>query len=388
MQGSGTREDPMDVDLEDGGDAPSHHSDGGPPDDDSPDPSEPGSDGSWSDLDANPRSKHDLARAINRLAKSSKPKSDSSGRSHARKPDPFDGTDPFKLKTFLFQCNIFFKCNYRSFRHPGSRTVFALSYLKGTALSYFENSMAEGVDEPWLDDWAEFKKILEVNFGVIDPKGNASIRFDRLRMSEGQKILKYNVEFNRLSSEVKWDEEALYHRYYSGLADRIKDTLALREKPKTLRLLREAAQLLDGRHWERHVESQRSDKNSSSRDKSDHKGKSKDKKNRQSDKKQSDNKSKSNSSNSNSNNNNNNKSGSSSSRPDKKTPDLSDVLGKDGKLKPEERQRRLEKNLCLRCGSSGHMADACTKGKTTSKARATTTTTTESTNSESSDSKN
>ena len=36
-------------------------------------------------------------------------------------------------------------------------------------------------------------------------------------------------------------------------------------------------------------------------------------------------------------------------------------LGKDGKLTPQERQRRLDNSLCLFCGKIGHMAKECPK---------------------------
>ena len=41
--------------------------------------------------------------------------------------------------------------------------------------------------------------------------------------------------------------------------------------------------------------------------------------------------------------------------------DLSDKLGKDGKLKSDERKCRMEKNLCLYCGAEGHLAKDCRK---------------------------
>ncbi|XP_006458357.1 hypothetical protein AGABI2DRAFT_141219 [Agaricus bisporus var. bisporus H97] len=60
-------------------------------------------------------------------------------------------------------------------------------------------------------------------------------------------------------------------------------------------------------------------------------------------------------SNSKSNSNLNAQSSSSSSNP------LANVLGKNGKLTPEERQRRKDKNLCMFCGGTGHTADNCSK---------------------------
>ena len=42
-------------------------------------------------------------------------------------------------------------------------------------------------------------------------------------------------------------------------------------------------------------------------------------------------------------------------------PDLTGKLGKDGKLTPQERQRRLDNSLCLFCGRTRHMAKECPK---------------------------
>jgi len=38
---------------------------------------------------------------------------------------------------------------------------------------------------------------------------------------------------------------------------------------------------------------------------------------------------------------------------------IADLLGPDGRLKPEERQRRMDNGLCLRCGEFGHMVSNC-----------------------------
>jgi ribosomal protein L40E len=66
-----------------------------------------------------------------------------------------------------------------------------------------------------------------------------------------------------------------------------------------------------------------------------------------------------------------NKSSTSSSPSTPKRPDLSDKLGKDGKLTPAERKRRFDNKLCMFCGFSGHMAKDCRKsGSSASKARA------------------
>jgi len=48
--------------------------------------------------------------------------------------------------------------------------------------------------------------------------------------------------------------------------------------------------------------------------------------------------------------------------PDKNS--IANLLGPDGKLKPEERQCRMDNKLCLRCGKAGHTVPDCpTKSK-------------------------
>ncbi len=47
----------------------------------------------------------------------------------------------------------------------------------------------------------------------------------------------------------------------------------------------------------------------------------------------------------------------SSSKPNK--PDLSKVLGPDGKLLPEEKECHKKNDLCMVCGNKGHYSDKC-----------------------------
>ena len=56
------------------------------------------------------------------------------------------------------------------------------------------------------------------------------------------------------------------------------------------------------------------------------------------------------------------------------TPNYASKLRKDGKLTPQERQRHIDKNLCLCCGTSGHRANDCPKGQAAAKARTSKTT--------------
>src|SRR6202040_1632484 len=126
--------------------------------------------------------------------------------------------------------------------------------------------------------------------------------------------------------------------------------------------LRLMAQSIDGRYWEQEEETRRERNSQPSEKKPD----------KSSNQQSSSNNSKKDSKN-NSKKNQSSNQGGSSSNSEKKNPDLSDKLGKDGKLTQAERTRRFNNNLCLFCGGMRHTAKECPKSSssaTKAKARA------------------
>src|SRR5277367_1968389 len=178
----------------------------------------------------------------------------------SNKPDTFDGSDPKKLNNFVLLCGLHFRSNPSSFDDDGAKVTFALSYLRGTALEFFEPSVLDPPEDcDWLEDWSAFVRTLRKDFGPIDPAADAEDSLDNLKMWENQRILKYNVEFNRLSILTGWKGPILKHRYYTGLAERIKDVIGQQGKPADLAELKSVAHAIDARHWERLHEKTRND---------------------------------------------------------------------------------------------------------------------------------
>ena len=306
-----------------------------------------------------------LAQAILLMTRELRRRENPSPKAKAKEPDTFDGSDPKKLNNFILLCNLYFRTN-SAYSDDATKVNFALSYLRGTALEYFEPSILDSDEVPaWIDNWSAFVRTLKIQFGPIDPTADAEDGIDNLKMQDNQHIVKYNVEFNRLAIRTGWDESVLRHRYYSGLAERIKDIMGQQGKPVTLEEMKHLAHSIDARHWERLREKSRAGKN-----KSDHSDKP--------DNKKSDDKSKNPPSTSSNNNNNNSKNNKSNNNKSGKAPSTSgssapasDKLGKDGKLTPQERQRRFDNNLCLFCGGTGHTAKECPKSSSSaSKAKA------------------
>jgi hypothetical protein len=190
-----------------------------------------------------------LARALNRMTDTFR--GIKSQQSKVREPDPFDGTDSHKLQTWLVQCQLNFRDRPKTFDTDEAKVNYAVSYLKGTALKWAEPAILGEEDPPpvWLENWDEFTQELRDNFSPTDPSGDAENDIDMLAMKDNNQIAKYNIEFNCLSAQLRWDENSLHHKYYKGLPPRIKDEIAWIGKPDTLKQLRIVSQTIDARYW-------------------------------------------------------------------------------------------------------------------------------------------
>jgi hypothetical protein len=308
-----------------------------------------------------------LAEVLTLLTRELRSGSSSAKQAKAKEPDTFDGSDPKKLNNFILLCNLYFRTN-RSYGEDSTKVTFALSYLRGMALEYFEPTLLEtGATPDWMDNWSSFVSVLRTQFGPVDPSADAADSIDNLKMQDNQHIVKYNVEFNRLAIRTGWEDSVLRHRYYTGLAERIKDIMGQHGKPATLDAMKLLAHSIDSRYWERQREKSRSGKgkNDGKPDKSDKPDHKPD--NKSDDKKGSTSKDNSNFKHKKDKQKTDSKPATSSGS----TPAYADKLGKDGKLTSAERQRRFDNNLCMFCGGVGHGAKDCPKSSSSaSKAKA------------------
>jgi hypothetical protein len=263
------------------------------------------------------------------------------------------------------QCNLNFADRPEEFQTGNHKVVFALSFLRGIAQSWFEPGLdVLDLAPAWYNDWDVFVGELRTNFGPHDAVGDAENAIGRLRMKDSARITSYIVEFNSLAILLSWGDAALRHRFYEGLPPRLKDDVSRGDgKPATLAAMRVKAQQCDARYWERRAEIIREGGNDRPRPAAEHRPSSSfpspkprpqqpqpnrfqprpfqpkppaygiNHKNRASFQP-------------------------SPSRPSTSN-DLTGKLTKDGKLTEAEKQRRRDKNLCLWCGAPGHMANVC-----------------------------
>ena len=140
-------------------------------------------------------------------------------------PDTFDGSDTNKLRVFILQCSLHFQDRANAFSSGRTKVTYALSFLTGPALGWFEPALFGPALPAWAGDWDLFCMELEANFSPFDPVGEAEAEIETLVMAEGSRSANYFVEFNHLASRIQWDDHALFRQAYKGLACRIKNEM-------------------------------------------------------------------------------------------------------------------------------------------------------------------
>jgi len=297
-----------------------------------------------------------LAEKIGDMSKPPKPRS----KVQQRVPDVFDGSDPSKLDTFTFQVSMYISSRKVDFPDDEAKVAFALSYLKGIPLDWFQGEVARAMNDDgnfpvWFDDFPAFIAELRRLFGPRDPVNDATNAIEALRYKDSTKAARYTIDFNRHAHRTGWNNTALTRQYYKGLPDRLKDEIARLGKPAELSALQDLVSTLDQRYWERQSEISRDKCSTASNTTSQNKSTSSDNRTNPPNA----NASKSTINNQQSKNKKKPQPAAQASGSGNKTNNISDMLGPDGKLKPEERQRRMDNNLCLRCAKPGHKVHDC-----------------------------
>ena len=304
-----------------------------------------------------------LADAIHNFAQTIQENQGSGNGSKVRELDIFDGSDTRKLQACLVQCQLNFNSKPWVFWTNASKVNYAISYLKGNTLDWFEPGLMSNNPPDWISNYSKFTSELKCNFRPHDPEGDAENELEAVWMKDNQWMVKYLVDFNRLTAQVTWGDSALWHQLYKGLPNWIKDEVSWIKKPSTLSRMQQLIQQIDVRYWE--CQSEISQESKKSNNKSS---------------KQKSNKSTNSTSSLSKNQSSNNKSTSSSNKrpnPDlsgssgqNKRPNLSSKLGKGGKLTSEERAHWFANNLCMFCRGTGHKVSKCPKNTSASKAKA------------------
>ncbi|KAG6327135.1 hypothetical protein ID866_11954, partial [Astraeus odoratus] len=147
-----------------------------------------------------------LTNAITHLSNATRHRPKDSGAvcTKVHEPNTFDGTDPKKLCEFLIQCELNFCDRLQAFHSDTWKVSFALSFLKGIALAWFEPDLLDaipGADPAWANDYSEFVIKLTTNFGPHDPVGNAEHQLNNLQNNPQSSSLSKQSLSGRSSSK-------------------------------------------------------------------------------------------------------------------------------------------------------------------------------------------
>jgi hypothetical protein len=174
-----------------------------------------------------------------------------------REPEKFDGNKPAKLEIFLNSCRANFAANpQRFFNNDRARITYAGSYFTDTAMKWY-GSYLEDMDRdvpvtPFLQTWAAFVEELNCLFGIQNPRGDAATRIRHIRMHNNDTVAKFMVAFKELADKLpNYGQEVLGDRFWDGLCTRIQDAISFRviQRPTTLNELYQIALNLDNNYW-------------------------------------------------------------------------------------------------------------------------------------------
>src|SRR5258708_30539370 len=115
-----------------------------------------------------------------------------------------------------------FNDHHQNFKAGTAKVFFAISYLKKSALEWFEQGILEDdlTQAPeWRSSWTEFVKELRTHFGPANPIGTVEAELRHLTMASGAHHSEYLVRFNTPASRVEWGDVLLRFQFYDGLPD-------------------------------------------------------------------------------------------------------------------------------------------------------------------------
>lgn len=251
-------------------------------------------------------------------------------------PQPFFGKR-YQVKPFISGLNIYFTLRSHEFPDEKTKLLFAASLLRGPAFDWFrpyEQSFSPGASHSGALSIAtieDFYEQLTNTFGDPDEPLTAATKIYKL--SQTTSVAAYISEFQRLSSQLTWNEDALKDFFFQGLKPAIKDNIVRGTIPTTLKDMIRLASNLDNRfqqsrqfnnnhHHGPARNFQRSGPEPMDLDALSYSTKA-------------------------------------NPPPQAKQPR--------GPLSQQERQHRLDNNLCLYCGKAGHSVQSCFSAKKANK---------------------
>ena len=174
-------------------------------------------------------------------------------RPSPKHPDPFmfSGTNRKDLRPFIAQLRLKLVQNEDHFTTPQARMRYAVSRLEGVALAQILPHVTEtGVN---LDNVEAMITILTTAFGDPDVAATAERELNKLQQKQ-REFSAYYAEFQRLITDLDYNDSAKRNALRRGISDELKDALMYRDIPDSLPDFISLCQKLDNQIRARNAE--------------------------------------------------------------------------------------------------------------------------------------
>ncbi|MBW0495440.1 hypothetical protein O181_035155 [Austropuccinia psidii MF-1] len=129
-------------------------------------------------------------------------------------PEYFDGTQPFKVRSFIQSCHLIFHNVLKNSSQDRKKILYATSFLIGRAAKWIEPYLSNLTihDANYLlNSWSLFESQLFTLFGDPNEVRKAEAELDSLKMKEGGHVSLYIANFRSWVSRIgDWGERALF----------------------------------------------------------------------------------------------------------------------------------------------------------------------------------
>jgi hypothetical protein len=141
-------------------------------------------------------------------------------------PKPFTGEERNKLRFFITMLHLHLIDRPGEFPDKQSKLRYAFSQLDGPTLEQMLHLVEN--DHVNLETFGHFVTTLEESYGNPDHINTAERAIAKLRQ-RNQDFITYYAEFQRLASDLDWNNAAKRATFHRGLCDELKDILSTQD---------------------------------------------------------------------------------------------------------------------------------------------------------------
>ncbi|MBW0478726.1 hypothetical protein O181_018441 [Austropuccinia psidii MF-1] len=121
-------------------------------------------------------------------------------------PECFDGTQPYKVRSFIQYFQLIFHNDLANFSQDRKKAVFSTSFLIGRAAKWIENYLSNLTNQDLNclpNSWTLFESQLFTLFGDPNEVRKAEMELDSLIMKEGGHFSFFIANFRGLFQELE-----------------------------------------------------------------------------------------------------------------------------------------------------------------------------------------